>query len=186
MEILYNRGDGTFDQPLDCGLSVGGQSMEEQDLVVEDFNRDGWMDLAVGGWYSGSDSRRINVMLGLGGCGFAPITFYDVPGSSVEFLRAADMNGDGILDLVSVTAVSGPDPKDPGGHATVTTDNLLGVLLGNGDGTFRSSDTAISLGPNPISDVVIGEVSGDKRPDIVVSSSDGQTEQTSTWENTCQ
>jgi hypothetical protein len=185
MEILYNRGDGTFEPPLDCGLSVGWGVWGQEDVVLEDFNRDGWMDLAVGDGYR---SNRVDVMLGLGGCGFAPISFYDLPGNGGGngFLRAADMNGDGILDLVSVTAVSGPDPKDPNGLATVLTDNLLALLLGNGDGTFRSPDTAISLGPNPISDVAIGEVSGDQRPDIVVSSAGGQTGQTSTWENTCQ
>ena len=185
MEILYNRGDGTFEPPLDCALSVGNGAWGEQDVVVEDFNRDGWMDLAVGDGYR---SNRVDVMLGLGGCGFAPISFYTVPGNGGGnwFLRAADMNGDGVLDLVNVTGVSGPDPTDPNGLATVLTDNLLSVLLGNPDGTFRSQDTAISLGPNPIADVGIGEVSGDQRPDIVVSSAGSPTGQTSTWENTCQ
>ncbi len=181
MEILYNRGDGTFEPPLDCALSVGNGAWGSQDVVVEDFNRDGRMDLAVGDL-----GNRVDVMLGLGGCGFAPISFYDVPGSSVGFLRAADMNGDGILDLVSIGPVNGPDPNYPNGVATVTTDNLLGVLLGNPDGTFRSPDAVLSLGPNQISDVAIGEVSGDQRPDIVVSIAGGQTGQTSIWENTCQ
>jgi hypothetical protein len=106
-----------------------------------------------------------------------------MPGSSVEFLRAADMNGDGILDLVSVGPVGQTDPST---NSYVVTDNLLGVLLGNPDGTFLLQDKGISLGPNPVTDVTIGEVTGDQRPDIVVSSTDGQTGQTSTWENTCQ
>ena len=183
MEILYNRGDGTFEQPVDCALSVGGGSVLDQDLLVEDFNRDGWTDLAA---EENTFAPRVGVMLGLGGCGFAPISYYDAPGTSTGFLRAADMNGDGILDIVSVSAVGGPDPSDSSGGAWVITDYLLAVLLGKPDGTFQLQDTAISLGPNPITDVTIGEVTGDQRPDIVVSSVDGQTGQTSTWENTCQ
>lgn len=34
MELLYNRGDGTFEQPLDCALSVGGGSVQDEDLLV--------------------------------------------------------------------------------------------------------------------------------------------------------
>ena len=161
VEILYNRGDGTFEQPVDCALSVGGASVGEQDLLVEDFNRDGWMDIAV-------EDARVGVMLGLGGCGFAPISYYGVPGSSPGFLRAADLNGDGIS------------------WTSRNVDYLLAVLIGHPDGTFQLQDKGISLGPNLVTDVTIGEVTGDQRPDIVVSSTDGQTGKTSTWENTCQ
>jgi hypothetical protein len=147
--------------------------------VVEDFNRDGHMDIASVDTF---DSARVAVMLGLGGCGFAPISYYDVPGSSIGFLRAADMNGDGILDIVSVGQVGQTDPST---NSYVVTDNLLSVLLGNPDGTFRLQDTVTSLGLN-ITDVTVGEVTGDQRPDIVISSVSGQTGQSLTWENTCQ
>jgi hypothetical protein len=176
MELLYNRGDGTFEQPLNCALVVGAWG---QGSVVEDFNRDGHMDIASVDTF---DSARVAVMLGLGGCGFAPISYYDVPGSSIGFLRAADMNGDGILDIVSVGQVGQTDPST---NSYVVTDNLLSVLLGNPDGTFRLQDTVTSLGLN-ITDVTVGEVTGDQRPDIVISSVSGQTGQSLTWENTCQ
>jgi hypothetical protein len=179
LEIAYNRGDGIFNQPVDCALSVGGGSMGERDLLVEDFNRDGRMDLAVGNYlHSGVD-----VMLGLGGCGFAPVTSYDLAGSYSWLLRAGDLNGDGILDIVSVTSVVGPDPRDPSGNTYATKDNLLAILIGKPDGTFQPAGTALSLGPN-VADVTIGDVTGDGRPDIVVSP--GQTGEASTWENTCQ
>ena len=118
-------------------------------------------------------------MLGFGGCGFTPIDYYEVPGSSTGSLRAADMNGDGTLDIVSISAVLASDPS------AAVQDNLLTVLLGHPDGTFQLQDGAISLGPL-ISDVAVGDVTGDGRPDLVVASGDEQTGQIGTWENTCQ
>jgi hypothetical protein len=182
MEILYNRGDGTFEQPVNCALVVGGWSVMDDSLLVEDFNRDGRMDLA----FEDIFKPRVAVMLGLGGCGFAPMSYYDVPGSSAGILRSADMNGDGILDLVSVNGLSSLDAKNSVIQTPVVTDHLLTVLLGNPDGTFHRQDPAISLVPTPVTDVNIGEATGDQRPDIVVSSVNGQTAQTSAWENTCQ
>ncbi len=177
VQILYNRGDGTFDAIVNCGLALGLGA--GADVVVEDFNRDGWTDLALD--YSRS---RIGVMLGTGGCGFSPIDYYTLPGSEEGFpgdpLQAADMNGDGILDLVGVSVVTGPYASNP--SVLVTQDHLLNLLLGRGAGTFELQTPSISLGPD-VSDVVIGEVSGDHRPDVVVATSDGQTR---TWENGCQ
>jgi hypothetical protein len=93
------------------------------------------------------------------------------------------MNGDGILDIISITAQFSPDPNNPSGDSVVTTDRLISVLLAKPDGTFQPQDTVISLGPGGISDVAVGEVSGDQRPDIIVASPDGPTR---IWENTCQ
>lgn len=180
VEILYNRGNGIFDPPVNCALSVGNGAWGVDDIVVEDFNRDGWMDLAAG------DEDRVGVMLGLGGCRFAPVTYYDTPGSSIGLLRAGDINGDGILDLVSVSTVSEPDPKNPTGGVSITKDNLLAVLLGNSDGTFHLSDTVTSLGPLRTADIAIGEATGDQRPDIVITTAGQSAPQTLTWENTCQ
>jgi hypothetical protein len=187
MEILYNRGDGTFEPPINCGLAIGLGAWGSADIVMEDFNRDGWADLATGENRLPAD--RIAVMLGLGRCAFTPVSYYDVPGTSLGYLFAADLNGDGVLDLVSTSAVSGKNPNDPTGLSYITTDTLLGVLLGNPDGTFRPSGTGVSLGTDWVSSISIGEVSGDGRPDIVVSNaipSDSTSPKISTWENTCQ
>ena len=171
--ILYNRGDGTFEQPVDCGISIWGLGAR---FVSADFNRDGRMDLAVGVLGAG-----VGVILGLGECAFTPISYYDVPGDSSGILRAADMNGDGQLDLVSISDVVSLDKN---GMATGPGEYLLTVLLGNGDGTFRPQDTSTSLGADTIGAMlVVGEVTGDQRPDVVVTTGDGQV---TMWENTCQ
>jgi hypothetical protein len=182
MAILYNRGDGTFEPPVNCALYAGGGSAQSEDLLVEDFNRDGWMDIVAESMFT----PRVGVMFGLGGCGFSPIRYYDLPGATSGFLRAADMNGDGILDLVSVNTATSQEKGPNVFPTTVVKDRLLSILIGHPDGTFQLQDQVISLGPNLITDVTIGEVSGDRRPDIVISSIGGQTGQTSTWENTCQ
>jgi hypothetical protein len=91
------------------------------------------------------------------------------------------MNGDGQLDLVSISDVVSLDKN---GMATGPGEYFLTVLLGNGDGTFRPQDTSTSLGADTIGAMlVVGEVTGDQRPDVVVTTGDGQV---TMWENTCQ
>ena len=161
---------------------------------MEDFNHDGLMDLAFGG-------NPIRVVLRESECGFAPFSSYQVPtpasiaqtmgnkvaGGGVPLVRAADMNGDGQLDLVATFDVVYLVPQLPGSTGPVEDpvdgDTFLAVLLGNPDGTFQLQDTVVSLGSTTITDLAIGETSGDQRPDVVVAGADGQTK---TWENTCQ
>jgi hypothetical protein len=193
LAILYNRGDGSFEQPMACPAflpTVGGVTP-----VIEDFNHDGLVDFAFNG-------NPVRVVLRQSECGFSPLSIYDVPvpksvpqamgdqvaRGGVPILRAADMNGDGQLDLVLTfdllygRVIYPGDPVSSGDEG-VAGDTYLSVLLGKPDGTFQLQDTVISLGPVNITDLAIGESTGDKRPDIVATSSDGQTR---VWENTCQ
>ena len=148
--------DGTFEPPVDCPVlfpTVAGMS-----VVMEDFNHDGLMDFAFNG-------NPIRVVLRQSECGFAPFAAYDVPvptavpqtmgdlaaGGGVPLMRAADMNGDGQLDLVvtfDVRLQHAAGPRAAGGWSRPLRGrgHLLAVLFGKPDGTFQLQPTVVSLG----------------------------------------
>jgi hypothetical protein len=86
---------------------------------------------------------------------FLPPVNYSVPGATMVAL--ADVNGDGILDIVSANGLS---PTGDGG---------VSVLLGNGDGTFKPA-LKFAAGGSPTM-VVVGDFNNDGKPDIAVSNS---------------
>src|SRR5262245_519616 len=102
-------------------------------LAVGDFNRDGWLDLAV--HLYGSDD--VSILLGNGEGAFEVAGSYRA-GTNPFSIAVGDFDGDGALDL----AVANYGSDD------------VSVLLGNGDGTFRpaqnfragSSPTSVAVG----------------------------------------
>ena len=112
--ILLGNGEGTFQPPqfLHAGQWAEG-------IVVGDFNGDGKLDIAVQNYYNTVSRANATVLLGNGDGTFqAPVSYFtsDIPIS----IAAADVDGDGNLDLV------------------LPTSTYVEVLYGNGDGSFRS------------------------------------------------
>jgi hypothetical protein len=114
--VLLGNGDGTF-QP-EIASNTGGIA-----LAVADVNRDGHLDAVV------TTSLGIAVLFGNGNGTFKPpVTTATV---ASDTLAVADLNNDGKPDAVIVL-----DSGDSGPHSR--TDGTIGVLFGNGNGTFQS------------------------------------------------
>jgi hypothetical protein len=158
--VLLGNGDGTFQTALT--YESGGP--DTYSVALADVNGDGKLDLVLENYCatnSNCTNGTISVLLGNGDGTFQAAVNYGSGGGFPYSFAVGDVNGDGKLDLIvaNVCAV-GPcvNPTDTG---------TVGVLLGNGDGTFQ---VAVSYGSGGISaiSVSIGDINGDGKPDLVV------------------
>ena len=170
--VFFGNGDGTF-QPPQIYFPGGGNPYQ---VVIRDINADGKVDLLVGQNSApgfGADGT-VAVLLGNGDGTFQPAQNYDAGGmasgpyglGSIS-LAVVDVNGDGKLDVL--TGI--PGATSPGSVGSV------GVLLGNGDGTFQSPYTYPSGGYG-VSSIAAADLNGDGKQDAVVSNaceSDSET-----------
>ena len=86
----------------------------------------------------------------------------DGPEEAPALVVMADFNHDGIPDMAKVAPPTG-DTSRPR--------NLI-VLLGQRDGSFKSTDTDPVLGHDPQA-IVVGDFNGDGNPDVIVGDGDG-------------
>jgi photosystem II stability/assembly factor-like uncharacterized protein/streptogramin lyase len=144
VSILLGNGDGTFSAGATCTV---GQSPTS--VTVGDFNRDGILDLAVTSGVIGPGT--VTILLGNGDGTFRLGASYSVD-TQPQQVVAADLRGDGNLDLITANWGSGSSPGS------------VSVLLGNGDGTFQSAvNYPAGYG---VTSVTAGDFNGDGRPDL--------------------
>ncbi len=156
--MLLGNGDGTF-QPA-VTYSSGGRGYETWPVVVADVNGDGNPDLLVGSpnGDTGFGHGSVDVMLGNGDGTFRTPVNYDAGGGLTNSIATADVNGDGLPDLVVANYCAN----------FCQGEGSVGVLLANGDGTFRPVVTYDAGSPGSRT-VAVADVNGDGKPDLLVS-----------------
>jgi hypothetical protein len=124
-------------------------------VVVADLNGDGKPDVMV----ANSSSGTVGVLLGNGDGTFLPVVLYPSGGLTAASIVVADLNGDGKLDLAVATCAS---------SGSNCSNGKVGVLLGNGDGTFQAAVT-YATGQFATIAVAVADLNGDGKPDLIVA-----------------
>jgi len=168
--VLLGNGDGTFQ----AAVSYNSGGFGAQSVVVADVNGDGKLDLLVANdCVAGSNCDSENrdgtaaVLLGNGDGTFQAAVAYDSGGVGASRLVVGDVNNDGKPDVIVVNSCG--FSSDCGG-SSYPANGTVGVLLGNGDGTFQTAVTYASGGQVP-SSIALGDLNGDGKPDLVVGNS---------------
>jgi hypothetical protein len=152
ISVMIGNGDGTFQPSREIPV---GRGMSE--IAVGDYNRDGFKDLAIGG-----TQGQVYRLDGVGDGTFVQrptlIALVDPSFIPVTDIDVADFNGDSIEDLVAAIPHNG--------SRTV-------ILIGNGDGTFRTPLVLTSPFLNQPQQQAVADYNGDGFQDLALSLGDG-------------
>ncbi|MFQ3649732.1 MAG: FG-GAP-like repeat-containing protein, partial [Gemmataceae bacterium] len=125
-------------------------------LTLLDVNQDGNLDVAT----ANTESNSVTLLPGDGQRGFLTPDEKNLTQANTTAVAYADLNNDGILDIVAISTNA------------ANAASRVSVMLGNADGSFQDAvDYAPATGTtfSRLSNVIVADVTGDGRPDIVVT-----------------
>ena len=154
--VLLGNGDGTFQSAQT--YSSGG--VVAASVAIADVNRDGNPDLLVANQCLNRSctSGGVSVLLGNGNGTFQTAQSYATGGLTAVSVAVGYFNGGKKIDLVVANEC----------QSSGSCKGSVGVLLGNGNGTFQPAQTYASGGATAVS-VVTGDFNGDGKNDLVVA-----------------
>jgi FG-GAP-like repeat len=150
--VLLGNGKGGF---TEAGNSPFFAGSSPNDISINDFNRDGNMDLA----FANHEKKYLTVLLGNGKGNFiaAPKSPFPVEGiPHTHGIATGDFNNDGRLDLVT----------DSWGN------NQVEVLFGDSLNLFKTQGVFFKVGKRPYQRLRAADINGDGIDDIVTTNTE--------------
>ena len=152
--VFLGNGNGTF-QPE---IPFGSAGLIAFSLAVGDVNGDGKLDAVIGNQCAQSlcNSSTVGVALGNGDGTFQPAVAYNSGGIYPDGVAIADL-GNGKADIVIANSST----------STTVNQGDVGVLIGNGDGTFQPV-VAYPASLFGAAAIKVADMDGDGKLDVIV------------------
>jgi hypothetical protein len=141
--VCLNRGEGRFDAACTAFSREPATT-----ITAADFNGDGLIDLAVP--YRDRGQSRVYVAGPNGTFDPSRTISFGPPNATIRMTEAADLDGDGLLDLVAIDENVG-----------------TAIYFGRRGGGFSEAVRVADAKPAPYA-LLVADLNGDRKPDIVV------------------